>query len=126
MPRLKVGRTAACGAVLVLGLGAGVFALRDAPDKESIDETPVEAGAVPTLEGVVEPDPPMPVSALVPDTSVEDTIDVGLPFSESDDSQWNDGVVKDTGPFIDADDDAGDYSFSPVSDVGEFLDPDAG
>ena len=44
---------------------------------------------------------------------------------ESDHSQWDDADVIDTGPFIDADDDAGDYSFSPVSHIGEFLDPDA-
>ena len=74
----------------------------------------------------MEPARPAPVGALAPDASVEDVTDVGTIFSESDDSQWNDGDVKDTGPFIDADVDAGDYSFSPVSDVGEFLDPDAG
>ena len=103
-----------------------MFALRDTPDKESVDGTPVAASAVPTLEGLVEPARPAPVGALAPDVSVGDVIEAGTMFSGSDDSQWSDGDAKDTGPFIDADDDAGDYSFSPVSEVGEFLDPDAG
>ena len=108
-----------------------MFALRDAPDKGSVDGIPVAASAVPTLEGLVEPARPAPVGALAPDAAVGDVTDVGTMFSDSDDSQWNDsqwndGDAKDTGPFIDADDDAGDYSFSPVSEVGDFLDPDAG
>ena len=36
------------------------------------------------------------------------------------------GGVIDTGPFIDADNDSGDYTSGPVSDIGDFIDPDAG
>ena len=127
MPRSKVGRTVACSATLVVVLGAGVFALRDAPDKGSVDGVPV-AGVVPPPEvsvDLMEPDRPAPVVALMPDASVEGVLDARTMLSDSDDGRWNDGDVTDTGPFIDADDDAVDYAFGPVSDVGEFLDPDA-
>ena len=126
VPQSRAGRTVACSATLIVALGAAVFALWDTPDKESVDGTPVAASAVPTLEGLVEPARPAPVGELAPDVSVGDGIGVRPLLSDSDDSQWNDGDVKDTGPFIDADDDAADYSFSPVLEVGEFLDPDAG
>lgn len=127
MPRSKVGRTVACSATLVVVLGAGVFALRDAPDKGSVDGVPV-AGAVPPPEvsvDLMEPDRRAPVVALVLDASVEGVLDARTMLSDSDDGRWNDGDVTDTGPFIDADDDAVDYASGPVSDVGEFLDPDA-
>ena len=119
MPRSKVGRTVACSATLVVVLGAGVFALRDAPDKGSVDGVPVVS------VDLMEPDRPAPVVALMPDASVEGVLDARTMLSDSDDGRWNDGDVTDTGPFIDADDDAVDYAFGPVSDVGEFLDPDA-
>ena len=132
MHQLKAGRTAACSAALILALGAGVFALRDAPDNGSVDGIPVAAGTVPPPEDAVslmEPDRPAPVVELVPEASVEDVIGARTVLSDSDDGRWNEatgGVVSDTGPFIDADDDAGDYTFAPVSEVGEFLDPDEG
>ena len=109
-----------------------MFALRDTPDKEFVGEefvggTPVEASAVPTPEvGLVGPDRTAPVVAPVPDEPVEDVVGAGSVLSDSDDRQWNDGGANDTGPFIDADDDAVDYSFAPVSEVGDFIDPDAG
>ena len=43
-------------------------------------------------------------------------------LQDSDDVLWR----HDTGPFIDADDDQADYASGPVTDVGNFLDPDAG
>ena len=132
MHQLKAGRTAACSAALILALGAGVFALRDAPDKGSVDEMPVAAGTVPPPADAVslmDPDRPAPVVELVPEASVEDVIGARTVLSDSDDGRWNEatgGDVRDTGPFIDADDNAGDYTFAPVSEVGEFLDPDEG
>ena len=132
---MKVGLAAAGGATLILALGAAVFALRDTPDKEFVGEEfvgeefvggiPVEASAVPTPEvGLVGPGRTPPVVAPVPDEPVENVVGAGSVLSDSDDRQWNDGGANDTGPFIDADDDAVDYSFAPVSEVGDFIDPD--
>ena len=109
-----------------------MFALRDTPDKESVDGTPVVVSAAPTPEESVDlmaSDRRSPVIQPVPDAPVEDVIGAGTVLSDSDDGRWNEatgGDVRDTGPFIDADDNAGDYTFAPVSEVGEFLDPDEG
>ena len=126
---MNVGRTAACSAILILALGAALFALRNTPDRESVGATPVAASAGSTLEessGLMEHDRQSSIVAPSPDAPAEDVVGAGPLLSSSDDSQWDDRDVKDTGPFIDADDDAADFSFSPVSDVGDFIDPDAG
>ena len=104
-----------------------MFALRDTPDEESVGETPVAASSDSTLkQPAIEPDRQTPVVAPVPDEPVEDVVGAESVLLDSDDSRWNDRDASDTGPFIDADDDSGDYASGPVSDVGEFLDPDAG
>lgn len=113
-------------AALILALGAGVFALWNTSDGESVQETPLSIGNVSPQKkslGPVGPARPSPVVAPNLGSPIEN---VAATEPVVDDGLWNDGEVVDTGPFIDADDDRGDYSSSPVSDVGDFLDPDAG
>lgn len=122
---LRAVRTAVLTAILVLALGAGVFALRDASDSGSVDAVAADVQAPKKSMDRVESDPPSPVAAPMPGTPVANVADNARVASGLNESRWDDGEVIDTGPFIDADDDAGDYASEPVSDVGEFLDPDA-
>ena len=137
MAWLRAGSSSAF-TVTIIVLGVGVLVLWYSGGTP-VDVTPVEAEEVPPpgqSVGFGESGGSAPVVVSVPDTSHEGEIGPPRVSSESEDSaphvspvarprsssQWQDS---DTGPFIDAEDDAGDYSFSPVSDIGEFLDPDA-
>ncbi len=127
----KAGSSSAFTVTIILVLGAGGFALWYSPGEGPADVIPVEAEDVapPGQSGeFVQPSRTEPVVASAPDTPDEEEIrrPVSLESDDSQsDSQWIGSNVSDTGPFIDADDDGVDYSFSPVSDIGEFLDPDA-
>ncbi len=116
--------TSAFTVTVILVLGVGALLLWYSPDDaipEGAEEVPPPGQSV----GFGESNPPEPAVVSAPHTSGEQEIGPPPVSLESDHDQWNDGDVIDTGPFIDADDDAGDYSFSPVSEVGEYLDPDA-
>ena len=127
MTPLKAVLTAAIIAILILALGAGVFALWYDADSGAVDVAPSSGvGVVPPEEFVESvPDRPPLVVAPTSNSPVENAVVMDPALWGSDDSPWNNGGVIDTGPFIDADNDTGDYSSGPVSDVGDYLDPEA-
>ena len=108
-------------ASVCLALGVGLFALWDAWDNRLGDQAPSSAGDVHPPVDSVDRDPRAPAEPTDPTAGVVPT---APDLSDADETPWNEQVI-DTGPFIDADDDRGDYGSGPVSDVGEFLDPDA-
>ena len=119
----RAANTSAFTVTILLVLGVGVLLPWYSPD----DVIPEGAGEEPPpgqSVGPGESNTPKRAVVSAPHTSGEQEIGPPPVPLESDRGQWN-GDVIDTGPFIDADDQAGDYSFSPVSEVGEYLDPDA-
>ena len=119
-------RAAVLAAVLMLALGAGVFTLRDASHSASVDAAGGDVRASKQSLDHVESDGPSPAVAPMPGALIESAADTDPELSGADEIPGDDWEAIDTGPFIDADDDSGDYMSGPVSDVGEFLDPDAG
>ena len=131
MTWLRAGVASAFTVMIMLILG-GVIVLSYSSGEGSVDSMPVDAEDVPPLGQPVEFRESSRTEAVVasaPDTSGEKGTGSPPVASEPGDRKWGgqrrDGQVVDTGPFIDADDDTGDYSFSSISDVGEFLDPEA-
>ena len=117
------GSTSAFAVTIILALAVGGFVLWYSPgegsfDAISIDDVPPPGQSV--GDGLSRPIEP--VVAPVPEASGEEEIAPPPVSLESDERAPQPSP---SGPFIDADDDAGDYSFSPVSDIGEFLDADA-
>lgn len=134
MPQRKRARAAAAGgAVLALAAGAVVIALWDRPDNPPVHRMSAAPGeSPPPAESVspFDPEPRTTVFVQMPETHLMEVTDVGVqPVSSgSETGPRNPAAVgdgKDTGPFIDPDDEAGDYTYAPVSDVGDFIDPDA-
>ena len=121
-------------ASVCLALGVGLFALWDAWDNRLGNQAPSPAGDVhPPMDSVdhasrasaLTPHAPhAPRAPAEPTDPTAGVVPTAPDLSDADETPWNEQVI-DTGPFIDADDDRGDYGSGPVSDVGEFLDPDA-
>lgn len=126
MTSVKVVRTVFLAATLTLALGAGVFVLWDASDSGSVDGIPLSAGDVHApgeSDGIDRMSPTVVPMLAAP---VENAVGPDPVLRDSDGGRWGGEDVIDTGPFIDADDDAANYASGPVYDVGDFLDPDAG
>ena len=115
-------------ASVCLALGVGLFALWDAWDNGLGDQAPSSAGDVHPPMDSVDRDPrasaPTPRAPAQPTDPTAGVIPTAPDLSGADETPWSEQVI-DTDPFIDADDDRGDYGSGPVSDVGEYLDPDA-